>query len=156
MLDPILRIRDAVVAGLNAAAQAAPLSYGFQAKAARVVDVNLAENYDGLDVPVIATRVTSAGADRDGDRDKIRIEVGVLRRPEKADDFAEVDRLVGFVSELRNALRALRLADFDSDFDPPTVDPLYDHDQLLKNGVFVAVIATHYFATYPEDYEGDE
>ena len=155
-LDPILRIRDAVVAGLNAAAQAAPLSYGFEAQAARVVDVNLAENYDGLDVPVIATRVASAGADRDGDRDKIRIEVGVLKRPSKADDFAEVDQLVGFVSQLRNAVRGLTLADFDSDFDPPTVDPLYDHDQLLKNGVFVAVIATHYFATYPEDYEGDE
>ena len=79
MADPILRIRDAVVAGLNAAAQAAPLSYGFQAEAARVVDVNLAENYEGLDVKVIATRVARAGADRQNDRDKNRIESGVCR-----------------------------------------------------------------------------
>lgn len=161
MASQIIAVRDAVVAALNAASDAGGFAhgdddveflFGFQARPARVVSVDLPDGFTGFDIPVVATAINPEEADRDTDIDRVQIEIGVKRRIDQAaaqdDDFAEVDRLVEFVEQLRDCLRLGAAEEFDIDTRPTTIDPLYDQNQLVTRSVFVSVIKCVYLAQF--------
>ena len=154
-------IRDAVVAALNAAvaepdavypAENAPFRFGFEAEGKFVVNVNLPEGFTGLSVPVICTSVKSAPADRDTDADTVVVEIGILKRIDRAaaaeDEFAEVGDLVEFAEQIRDWIRRNPIDGAELANDPLTLDPLYDHDLLSKAGLFAAVVKVPILAQF--------
>lgn len=157
MASQIIAVRDAVVAALNAAAEVdGAFVLPFTAAAKRVVNLQLAEGFTGVEVPVVATGVVSSDADRQTQIDVVQIEVGVVKRLDRAtaavDDFAEADTLVELLEQLRDALRADAVDGWRLDNKSAEVAPLYDHERLLKDSLFVGVVKMFYQVQYPDDY----
>jgi hypothetical protein len=136
MASQILTVRDAVVAALNAASDAGgfahgdddvAFAFGFQARAARVVEIDMPEGFTGLDVAVVAAGINPDTADRDTDLDRVQLEIGIRKRVDlpqaNLDGFSEVDGLVEFVEQLRDCLRLGAVEEFDIDTRPTTIDP---------------------------------
>jgi len=141
-------IADAVVALLNEGVAAEAFALDFAAMRARVIDLKATTS---LKVVVLGTAEETSQAARDEDWTDLRIEVGIVRRIDRGDFDADVDRLVELVEQIRDYLR-----DHEIDGAVQTeiaVAPLYDHERLLTKALFAAVVV----ATYRVSRErGDE
>lgn len=147
-------IRDAVVSALNAAVAADGAVYptdgyafrfGFEAVGRFVVNVNLPEGFTGLAVEVICNEIRTTTGDRNTDLDLVVVDVGIIKRIDRAaasaDEFAEVGALVEFVENVRDWLRRNPIDGCPLDpVENVSLVPLYDHKMLSENGIFAAVV----------------
>lgn len=132
-------IADAVAALLNAGVAAEAFALDFTASRARVIDLKATTS---LKVVVLGTAEEVSPAARDEDAVDLRIEVGVVRRIDRGDFDADVDRLVELVEQIRDYLRDHEIAGAEQT--EIAVAPLYDHDRLLTKALFAGVVVATY------------
>jgi hypothetical protein len=106
------------------------------------------EDYEGLSVLVLAAGLSSDIRDRTHDNETTTIGVQILKLV-KASDDAEMTALIGLVEEIARFLNAPDNEVLDGTGAQRTpqrasVDPLFDHDQLEENGLFMSTILVGY------------
>ncbi len=140
MPSTTIRIADAVVAALNAAA----LSQPFTAVRHYLPEFDLKE-MDTLHVSVVPAELDEEIADRVRDRAEYKIHVAVQKRVSKQDppglDAAAIDALMQLVEEIDDLLRHKPLAGYEQAHWTKTENkPIYDPKHLKEHGQFTSLL----------------
>jgi hypothetical protein len=106
------------------------------------------EDYEGLSVLVLAAGLSSDIRDRTHDAETTTIGVQILKLV-KASDDSEMTALIGLVEEIARFLNSpdnevLDGTGVQRTAQRASVDPLFDHDQLEENGLFMSTILVGY------------
>lgn len=136
-----IRIADAVVAALNAAALSQPV----QAARYYLPEFDLKE-METLHVSVVPAELDEEIADRSRDRAEYKIHVAVQKRVAKQEppgfDIGAIDGLMRLVEEVDDLMRHKPLEGFEEAHWVKTENkPIYDPKHLKEHGQFTSLLA---------------